>query len=94
MSEQYITAAELRNMGERANINRTDALYEMTILPKIKQQAKAGNYFVEFQIGGDDWSIVNRLCDKIRTEHPGVFVKNERCYHLGIHSLILVRWDN
>jgi hypothetical protein len=93
MAAPYTTASDLRNMGHQSREDRTNAAYEM-IITKIRNQAQIGNLFVEMQICAHDWSIVNDLCDKLKTELPGVYVKNGRNYLPGYSSEILVRWDN
>jgi len=92
-AEPHASASDLRNMGHQSREDRTTAAYEM-IKVKILNQAQIGNLFVEIEICGHDWSIVNDLCDKIEAEHPLVIIKKNHSYHPGLSSTILVRWDN
>ena len=92
-AEPYISASNLRDMGHQSREDRTNTAYEM-IKTRILNQAQIGNLFVEVQICAHDWSIVNDLCDKIKRELPGVYVRNGRNYLPGYSSEIMVRWDN
>jgi hypothetical protein len=93
MAAPYTTASDLRNMGHQSREDRVDAAYSI-IKTKMLNQAQIGNLFVEIQICGHDWSIVNDLCRKIQTEHPDVVIRNDRSYIHGYPSTIVVRWDN
>lgn len=92
MAEPYICASDLRDMGHQSRIDRVNTRYEI-VKAKMIDKSQNGDLFIDIQICGHDWSIVDDLCEKIRAEHPGVVVKNERNYIPGCQSSILVRWD-
>ena len=93
MAQAYMSASNLRDMGHQSRVDRVNTAYEM-IKTRMTNRAQIGDLFIDIQICGHDWSIVDELCEKILQEHPGVYVKNDRNYLPGHQSTILVRWDN
>lgn len=92
MANGYLTSSGLRDMGYDARMVRMNNLYSY-FLTSMTTEAQTGNLFLNFEIGGNDWSIVNNLCDKIATEHPGLRVQTNLGATPGYPSNIVVRWD-
>jgi len=88
----YLCPSNLRDMGHQSRVDRTNNLYN-SFLTDMITEAQNGNLFINFTVNGDDWSLVDGLCEKIANQHPGIRVQNNRGYVVGYASNIIVRWD-
>ena len=91
MSEPYVSASTLWEMGDEARDSRANALYCLFYKQMLIEAAK-GNIFVRYEIEGSDWSIVDRLVQKIFKEHPGVGGVIRRNPNHGELSYIIISW--
>ena len=92
MAEAYITSSSLLDMGHDARTTRVEELYT-NFKHDMINRAQNGEIYMIFEIAGRDWSFVNYLYHKIRNEHPGLIIKNDRSYIPGYTSEIVVKWD-